>query len=244
MRVATAETWYETRALADGVTWIFEPHVKPFFRCNIWHVRGRERDLLVDSGMGVVPLRAHVPLLTGRPLVAVASHSHYDHIGALHEVAERLAHPAEAAILAAPTRASVLIEPWVSDAIFTALPPPPYSSTTYAVKAAPATRLIEDGDVVDLGDRVLEVIHTPGHSPGSVALLERATGILFSGDIVYDGPLLDDLPGSDALAYERSLRRLLALPVRLVHGGHFASYGGERHRAIIEGWLRAKGRAP
>ena len=105
--------------------------------------------------------------------------------------------------------------------MFDALPPEPYRSTTYCPKAAPATRLLDDGDVVDLGDRVLEVIHTPGHSPGGIALFERATGILFSGDIVYDGPLIEDCPGADAHAYARSMRRLLALPVRVMHGGHF-----------------------
>jgi glyoxylase-like metal-dependent hydrolase (beta-lactamase superfamily II) len=130
MRIATAREWYEARPLSDGVTWIYEPFVKLFYRCNIWHVRGRDRDMLVDSGMGVVSLRQHVPLVTERPLVAVASHSHFDHVGAHHEFAECLAHPAEAPLLAAPTRQNLLIEPYVSDDIFTALPPAPYSSTT------------------------------------------------------------------------------------------------------------------
>ena len=44
--------------MADGVTLIHEPWIKPFFRCNIWHVRGRDRDLLFDSGLGHVSLRA------------------------------------------------------------------------------------------------------------------------------------------------------------------------------------------
>ena len=82
--------------------------------------------------------------------------------------------------------------------VFDALPPAALRSDHLCPKAAPATRLLEDGDVVDLGDRVLEVIHTPGHSPGGIALFERATGILFSGDIVYDGPLIEDCPGADA----------------------------------------------
>jgi glyoxylase-like metal-dependent hydrolase (beta-lactamase superfamily II) len=112
------------------------------------------------------------------------------------------------------------------------------------VKAAPVTRLVEDGDIVDLGDRRFEVIHTPGHSPGGIALFERASGILFSGDIVYDGPLVEDLAHSSAVDYVRSMERLLRLPVRVVHGGHFPSYGGERHRALILGWLRAKGIEP
>lgn len=239
-RIERAEAWYRVRAVGDGVTWIDEPSVKEFFRCNVWHVRGRDRDLLVDSGWGVVPLRAHVPLVTERPLVAVASHTHFDHIGGHFEFAERWVHAAEAGPLARPTRANTLVEPYVTDDVFDALPPPPYSSTTYCPKAAPATRLLADGDVVDLGDRVFEVVHTPGHSPGGIALFERASGILFSGDIVYDGPLIDDCPGADLDDYARSLRRLLQLPVRVMHGGHFPSTSGDRLRELIEAWLRRR----
>ncbi len=99
-----------------------------------------------------------------------------------------------------------------------------------------------DGDIVDRGDRTFEVIHTPGHSPGGIALWEAATGVLFSGDIVYDGELIEDTYHSDAGAYHRSMVRLYDLPVRVVHGGHFASYGRERHREIIGNWLREKDR--
>ncbi|HEU0223575.1 MAG TPA: MBL fold metallo-hydrolase [Paracoccaceae bacterium] len=233
--------WYETRRLSDGVTWIFEPHIREFYRCNIWYVRGRDRDLLIDSGMGVVSLRQTIPLVTERPLTAVASHTHFDHIGTHHEFPDRAVHAAEAGILARPTRANTFAEPYVNDAIFTALPPAPYSSAIYGVRAAPATRLLWDGDVIDLGDRHFEVIHTPGHSPGGIALWEAATGILFSGDIVYDGPLIEGTGPGEAEQYVASMRRLLALPVRLVHAGHFPSYGGDRHRRIIAGWLRAKG---
>ena len=97
MKIATPETWYESRAVGDGITWIYEPHIKEYYRCNIWHVRGRDRDLLIDSGMGVVGLRAQIPLLSGRPILAVASHTHFDHIGTHHEFAERAVHPDEAA---------------------------------------------------------------------------------------------------------------------------------------------------
>ncbi|MGO4843989.1 MBL fold metallo-hydrolase, partial [Rhizobiaceae sp. 2RAB30] len=62
----------------------------------------------------------------------------------------------------------------------------------YRIEPAPAERLLEHGDVVDLGDRAFEVVHTPGHSPGGIALYERNTRTLLSGDIVYDGPLIDN----------------------------------------------------
>lgn len=238
---ARPQDWYRVRRLDDGVTFIDEPHIREFYRCNIWHVRGRDRDMLVDSGMGVVSLRQWVPLVTERPLDAVASHTHFDHIGCHHEFECRLCHAAEADILAAPTRENTFAGKYVTDDIFTALPPEPFVSARYSVKAAPATRILEDGDVIDLGDRVFEVIHTPGHSPGGIALWEAATGILFSGDIVYDGELIEGESELEQAQYAASMRRLLALPVRVVHGGHFPSYSGARHREIVTDWLRRKG---
>ncbi|MDU8945964.1 MBL fold metallo-hydrolase [Ovoidimarina sediminis] len=235
---ARPEDWYRLRPQSDGITFIDEPFIHEFYRCNIWHVRGRDRDMLVDSGMGVVSLRKWVPLVSERALTAVASHTHFDHIGCHHEFDDRAVHRAEAEILSDPTRRATLADPYVTDEIFDRLPPLPYASETYSVKAAPASRILEDGDVVDLGDRHFEVIHTPGHSPGGIALWESATGILFSGDIVYDGPLIEDTYHSDAADYYRSMVRLLDLPVRVVHGGHFPSYDGVRHRKIIGDWLK------
>jgi glyoxylase-like metal-dependent hydrolase (beta-lactamase superfamily II) len=234
---ARPEDWYRLQTKADGVTLIDEPFIQPFYRCNMWHIRGRDRDLLVDSGMGVVSLRDWVPLVTERALTAVASHTHFDHIGCHHEFDDRCVHHAEADLLADPTREATLADPYVTDDIFDLLPPAPYQSATYQVKSAPATRLLADGDIVDLGDRQFEVIHTPGHSPGGIALWEAATATLFSGDIVYDGPLIEDTYHADPSDYYRSMVRLYDLPVRIVHGGHFPSYDGAKHRTIIRAWL-------
>ena len=236
-----AKDWYRVRRLDDDVTHIDEPFIQEFYRCNIWHVRGRDRDMLVDSGMGVVSLREHVPLVTEKLLTAVASHTHFDHIGTHHEFPDRCVHHAEADLLARPTRENTFADKYVTDEIFDALPDVPYQSATYAVKAAPATRILDDGDMVDLGDRRFEVVHTPGHSPGGIALWEEATGILFSGDIVYDGPLIEGETEAEMADYVRSMQRLLALPVRVVHGGHFSSYDGTRHTALITDWLASKG---
>lgn len=240
MRRIRPEDWYSVRRLDDDVTAISEPYIQEFYRCNIWHVRGRDRDMLVDSGMGVVSLREWVPLVTERDLIAVASHTHFDHIGCHHEFECRAVHAAEADLLASPTRENTLADPYVTDEIFDALPPEPYCSKCYAVKGAPATRILEDGDVIDLGDRRFEVIHTPGHSPGGIALYEKASEILFSGDILYDGPLIEDTYHSDGKDYIASMERLMDLPVRLVHGGHFPSFGGDRYRQLIRSWLDEK----
>ncbi|MDD7912127.1 MBL fold metallo-hydrolase [Pseudovibrio exalbescens] len=243
MKRIAAQDWYRTERLADGVTLISEPFIKAFYRCNIWHIRGRDRDVLVDSGMGVVSLRQWVPLVTEKNLLAVASHTHFDHIGCHHEFAERAVHQAEVQLLSAPTRANTLAYPYVSLEIFEALPPEPFASSAYAVRPAAPTQILNDHDIIDLGDRRLEVIHTPGHSPGGIALWEAATQTLFAGDIVYDGPLVEDLYHSNAQDYAQSMKRLLELPVRCVHAGHFPSYSGERHRQIIRQWLKDKEQA-
>lgn len=240
MQTAGASEWYETRRLDDGITLILESHVKPFYRCNIWHVRGRDRDMLVDSGMGAVSLREHVRLVCERPLIAVGSHAHFDHIGGHYEFDERAIHAAEAEILAYPSRRNTVADNWVSDDMFLAKPSEDYRAADYEVRPAPATRLLRDGDVVDLGDRHFEVVHLPGHSPGSIALWEEATGILFSGDVVYDGELLDNAYHSDVGAYLASMEQLRGIPARVVHAGHYESFGRERLGALIGDYIAGK----
>ncbi|MBH0237315.1 MBL fold metallo-hydrolase [Methylobrevis albus] len=238
-----ADAWYETVPFADGIALIHEPWIPPFFRCNMWLVRGRDRDLLVDAGLGAVPLRANMPLLSGRPVLLLASHTHFDHIGAAHEFAERLVHPAEAGVLADPANDATLFSHYASgdaDAeMFDALPPG-WDARRYRIPPAPATGLVGEGDRIDLGDRVLTVLETPGHSPGHVSLFEEATGTLIAQDVIYDGALVDDCAGADKAVYRATLRRLRELEPRIVHGGHFQSFGRTRFRQLIDAYLGAQ----
>jgi glyoxylase-like metal-dependent hydrolase (beta-lactamase superfamily II) len=239
MPVIGAEDWYETIRMADGITLIHEPWIKPFYRCNIWHVRGRDRHLLFDTGLGHFSLRRHVALVSERNLICVASHTHFDHIGCHHEFPERCVHRAEAAILSNPTRQATLADRYATDEMFDGMP---YGWETgrYRIAPAPASRLLEAGDVIDLGDRAFEVIHTPGHSPGGIALHERETGTLLSGDIIYDGPLIDDAYHSRVADYVATLERMRSLAVTVVHGGHFPSFGPTRYRQLIDEYVAGK----
>jgi glyoxylase-like metal-dependent hydrolase (beta-lactamase superfamily II) len=241
--VANASDWYASADAGDGITHLYEPWIDVFYRCNIWHVRGRDKSLLLDSGLGVVSLVGRFPWLREQPLLAVASHTHFDHIGSTHEFTARACHPAEADILAAPTPANTVADRYATLAMFERLPPGGFDPGSYRVLPAPATELVEAGDVIDLGDRQFTVLHVPGHSPGSIALWERASGVLLSGDAVYDGPLVDDVYHSDRDDYLESMRRLAALPVRVVHGGHYPSFGRDRYRCLIAEYLAGR-RAP
>jgi glyoxylase-like metal-dependent hydrolase (beta-lactamase superfamily II) len=233
------DSWYETIRMSDDVTLVHEPWIKPFFRCNMWHVRGRDSDLLFDSGLGHVSLRQHVGLVTGRPIVCVASHTHFDHIGSHYEFEDRAVHGAEAAVLAEPRNEWTLAARYATDEMFDCQPEG-WNAAEYCIRAAPAHRILGDGDIIDLGDRHFEVIHTPGHSPGGVGLFERRTGVFLSGDIVYDGPLIDDAYHSNVHNYIATLDRLRPLPVGIVHGGHFPSFGPVRFRQLIDEYVDGK----
>src|SRR5262249_15295516 len=189
---------------------------------------------------GISSLKDGTRHLIDKPVIAVATHTHADHIGSQHEFDDCLVHRLEAGGLQQPSARNTLIADdfdagelrklriagyEIDGELITALPHAGYDLRSYRVRPARATRIVDEGDSVDTGDRRFEVLHLPGHSPGSIGLWEAATGILFSGDAIYDGPLLDELDHSDVADYIRTMRRLSALPVRVVHAGHDPSFG-------------------
>ncbi len=256
MRVA--ERWFDAEEAGDGVVRIWEAHVDPLLRANLWLVRGRDRDLLVDTGLGIASLRDGLARLLERPVIAVATHRHYDHVGGLHEFDEIVAHGADApSIAAADGFASLVTEDFTpeelhaltaagypappSGVLIDALPYEAYDPRAYRVVPVTPTRIVEEGDVVDLGDRAFEVLHLPGHTPGSIGLWEAETATLFSGDCVYEsGDLLDELPESNVHDYVDSMRRLRDLPVKVVHGGHDPSFGRRRLLQLVDEYLERR----
>ena len=172
----------------------------------------------------------------GRSL-CVASHTHFDHIGCHHEFPDRCVHRAEAAILADPRNEWTLADRYATDEMFDRLPHRLGCRRATASGPPRPSACSRHGDVIDLGDRHFEVIHTPGHSPGGIGLFEAKTGIFLSGDIVYDGPLIDDAYHSDRDDYVLTMEKLRSLPVAIVHGGHFPSFGPMRYRQIIDEYL-------
>ncbi len=233
-----ADPWWVVAEVADGIHHLVEPHVDDLLRSNVWLVRGRDRDLLVDTGMGVAPLAPVVAGLTPRPVVCVATHTHSDHVGGWHEFDDRRVHAREASLLHPDhfdaDMGSLDTTDWPEDEVaylrsvgyhvnpvmITAVPSADFDVGTWALQPAPATVELEAGDVIDLGDRRFEVLHVPGHTPGSIALWEPASGTLCSGDMVYDGPLLDRLAESDVDDYVASMQMMLQLPVQLALPGH------------------------
>ena len=102
------------------------------------------------------------------------------------------------------------------------------------------TGQVDDGDAIDLGDRYFHIVHVPGHSPGSVAIFEPKTGIILTGDAIYDGVLYDHLFHSVPDHLVQSLHKLLLLDFSVVHAGHFDSFDKTRAEIITREYLDGK----
>ena len=251
-----ADRWFDRTKISDDITLIREPHVDELLRCNIWHIKGHDHDLLIDTGMGICSLKDEIKDLLGKPVIVVATHSHLDHMGSMYEFDTRVIHHCEADILAAPPRLSLDMNDWPVEEIkglqesgyaleneymITALPRAGFDLHGFHTPAAVPTRLVDEGDVIDIGNRHFQVLHLPGHSPGSIGLWEEKTGTLFSGDAIYDGPLLDTLEDSDIGDYLKTMERLRELPVSVVHGGHDDSFDRRRLKEITTEYLVLRG---
>ena len=133
-----------------------------------------------------------------------------------------------------PSEESSSASKYLTDETLSALPRAGYSAADYRMASAEPTRFLEDGNVVDLGDRRLEVLNMPGRSPGGIALWEAATGSLFTSDMLYDGEHGLAWPPNDPPSYIASLRRMRGLPVSHVYPGHYGRFDGARMTAVID----------
>lgn len=208
-RVRVPSTWFTVYRVDRDVYAIAEP--RQWQEVISYLVVGGARALLFDTGMGIADIRAVVTSLTSKPLLVLNSHSHFDHVGGNHAFnrvlslnlpytrthARGLPHAATASEVAPTARCGE----W----------PTGFDTAAYRSRPWRITETVRDGSGIDLGGRTLEVLHIPGHAPDAVALLDRANGLLLTGDTFYEGPIYVFSPGADFGAYAASVERLAAL---------------------------------
>ena len=234
-------TWFETTLVARGITRIREPYVHEFFRANLYRIQGRDFDIQLDFGIGLAPL-IDVSPADGKPVLAIASHAHVDHVGSFHLYARRAGHRLEGHTFSAMDDLGTLASRFVAiDGPVTELPQPDWSVADYALTSAPLTEYLGEGDVVDLGDRRFAVLHLPGHSPGSIGLLDETNGDFFSADAIYDEGLVDDIPGADIEVYLKTMHRLAELDVATVYAGHGEIMDEAQMQRVARDYIGSKG---
>jgi hydroxyacylglutathione hydrolase len=160
-------SWFKVQTVAEGV-WRIDDNGGD----NVYLVTGRDRALLVDTGTGSADLLARVRQLTALPLTVLNTHGHPDHAGGNFQFAEVRAHPDDFDMVLAvanDTRLVTRLLRWVHGV----------SRSTFERRQLVP---VKAGEIIDLGERRLEVIETPGHTKGSICLLDASHKLLFAGD--------------------------------------------------------------
>jgi len=178
--------WFEVYEIDAGIWAIYEPH--QWQEVISYLIVGTQSALLFDTGNGLGNIKEIIDQLTDKPVTVINSHSHIDHIGGNFQFDQ---------IASVSTDFSIGRSGVTSD--------------SHTINPYKITNKIKDGSQLDLGGRILEVLHIPGHTDDSVALLDRAAGFLWTGDSFYQGPIWLFADETDLRAYHDSIKRLAAL---------------------------------
>lgn len=210
--VKTSQSWFRVFAVGEGVYAIAEPY--NYQEVISYLIVGSKGAVLFDSGMGMGRISDVVKELTSLPLTVLNSHSHYDHIGGNNEFNVVLA-------VDTPYTRHYAVHGWPHEAVRQEVTPTSFcaerlqgfDTASYAVKPYndKIRGLLKDQEVLHLGNRLLEVIRVPGHTPDGIALLDRANGYLWTGDMFYEATIWLFFDGTDLDAYEASIARFAEL---------------------------------
>ncbi|XP_041041396.1 metallo-beta-lactamase domain-containing protein 2 [Carcharodon carcharias] len=235
-------SWFWWEEVSDGLYLIRERFFEPSKRANIWLLQGSQRDLVIDTGLGLMSLPRFLSsagLIGTKPVMAVVTHIHFDHSGGLHHFDRAAVHRAEASALMRGDNFETAT--WLSDWDIKRRPQRSWRAKNYRVKAVQPARILDDGDIINLGNRQLTVLHMPGHSRGSICLHDKENRILFSGDVVYDGSMIDWLPSSNISDYIQTCKHLMTLVdnnlVIKVLPGHFDTFDAERLYSLASNYI-------
>ena len=211
------DDYYTIDEIAPGTYAIGEPR---YYQANYNYLLvGQDTALLFDAGPGVRDIRPVVESLTDRPVIFLPSHFHYDHVGNGQDFSRR-------AVVDLPYLRERAQGNSLSLNDMEHLGP----MEGFDVPTWEVTHWWPPGQTIDLGGRSVEIIHTPGHSPESISVLDRANHIIFSGDYIYEGPLFGFVPGSSNQDYLDTADRLLDVYplIDAYYGGHRTSIGPPR----------------
>lgn len=181
-------------------------------------LNGSTRSLLIDTGLGIENIYEEVIKLTDKPVIAVATHIHWDHIGGHRYFPEFYAHEDEVCWLTGEF--PLTLEQIKAYVVERCDLPENFNVDNYEFFQGTPVRVLKDQDLIDIGGRVIQVLHTPGHSPGHMCFWEEARGYLFTGDLVYKDTLFAYYPSTDPAAYLASVERIAALPAKKVFPAH------------------------
>ena len=218
-RVPATDPWFEVYQVVPQVFAIYEPHQAE--ETISYLILGEKQALLFDTGMGISDIRKVTGELTHLPIIVLNSHTHDDHVGGNWQFETVFGMDTDfTRTNAKGSRQDAQDE--LGPGMICGELPQGFDSKAYATRPWKISRFLHDHDKVDLGGRTLEIISTPGHTPDAISLLDRAHGLLFTGDTYYPAPIWLFRPETNLDDYVASVKHLAALApqLKLVLGQH------------------------
>lgn len=211
-----AENWFTVEKIDENTFAISE--YKHWEETHSYLLLGNDKALLIDTGLGVANIKKVVDNLTKLPLIVATTHIHWDHIGghiyfdniAVYENEEQwlINFPLPLAVVKSNLQKN--------NCVF----PENFDIGKYTVFQGHPQIILHDNEIIDLGNRKIEVIHTPGHSPGHCCYFEIDKGYLFSGDLIYKGCLDIYYPTTNISDFENSIIKVMQLSVNRILPAH------------------------
>lgn len=206
---ATSNDWFEVYEVQTGVWAIYEPF--QWQEVISYLIIGTDTALLFDTGNGIGNIKAIVDQLTDKPVQVLNSHTHFDHIGGNHYFDKILSVSTDFSVANSKGLNNEMVTMEVSAEALCKGLPEGVTQENHQIRPFAITKKVKEGDVIDLGNRKLEILRIPGHTDDSIALLDREAGFLWTGDSFYEGPIWLYFPETDLAAYRKSIARLAAL---------------------------------
>lgn len=214
---AEQSSWFTVETVDDSTFAISE--YKHWEEAHCYLACGTDKAALIDTGLGVGDITSVVDSLTDLPVTVLTTHAHWDHIGGHASFEEIAVHELDAPWLTSgfplsleTVQAELVKEPCAF--------PETFSLENYEIYQGTPRMILHDGDVIDLGNRALQVIHTPGHSPGHCCFYEPERKYLYTGDLIYRGCLDAFYPSTDPVAFSKSVQKVQRLGVERLLPGH------------------------
>jgi glyoxylase-like metal-dependent hydrolase (beta-lactamase superfamily II) len=218
-RVKISDPWFEVYKVAPSTLAIYEPHQSE--EVISYLILGKEKALLFDTGMGISDIRKATAELTPLPIIVLNSHTHDDHVGGNWQF--NTIYSMDTDFSRKNAKGSIEdAQAEIGPGQICGELPKSFNAKIYRTKPWTITKYIRDGDKLDLGSRTIEILSTPGHTPDAISLLDRANGLLFTGDTYYPAPIWLFRPETNFVAYQHSIQRLAALApqVKVILGAH------------------------
>jgi len=215
-----SDGWFNVYKTHNNVYSIVEPYQ---YQETISHlIIGQNKALLFDTGIGLKSIKPIIKKITNLPIIVVNSHTHFDHVGGNWEFSD------VRAIDTSYTKANMngfehkrIAQDFTANS-FCIKPPKNTDLTNIYTKKWKASSYIKNGDIIDLGNRKIEILHVPGHTPDALALLDKEQRLLFTGDTYYDAELWLYVPETNLEDYQNSIERLVEIEseVDYIFGAH------------------------